>query len=49
MVCVITFKKDGTVHMLISSAEVSKAYCYINHEYDWEIYSIQTAKDLGLD
>ena len=41
-VCVITFSKDGTVHMVVPTRFIAKKYCKENPEYDWECYSIQS-------
>lgn len=41
-VCVITFKSDGTTHMVCDNRKFAKAYCKSHREYEWECYTVQT-------
>lgn len=40
VVC-ITFKTDGTTHMIVDNLEFAKAYCKKYPIYEWESWCIQ--------
>ncbi len=41
-VWIITFKKDGTVHMVVPSRFIAVKYCKENKDYEWECYAVQS-------
>ena len=38
-VCIITFKKNGTVHRVVPTRDMAKKYCVLHKQYEWECYT----------
>ncbi|UVF62327.1 hypothetical protein [Nitrososphaeria virus YSH_462411] len=39
-VCLITFKKNNTPHMIVKTRAQAKKYCKDNPQFTWECWSV---------